>query len=364
MSIGLNWFKNTSDTDVLSVSTLDYVGPHVWLKLRRHFSTLAEVLRATESKLLAAGLTAQQARFIIERPTNVAAAERLMASKNIKMVMLGQPTYPKLLKEINDPPLWLFYRGDLSVLERKCLTVVGTRKPTAYGVSAIKQLLCPELLADVSILSGLAYGVDKTAHSLSLEHSGRTAAVLAGGLDQIYPSDHTRLAESIIDGGGVLISEYPPLSRPKPFRFPVRNRILAGLAPLTIIIEATLKSGTLTTAKAALDYNRDLMALPGDITRANAEGPNFLIAHGAAPLLSSAQLEEYFQIKAGNKKTQLVDKQLAGTLKLLSDHAQTLDQLTAASGRPIDELLVDLTQLELLGLISQDHFGQYHKTKK
>lgn len=363
MSTPSKWLSNVSVEDILSIAGAEYLTPHIWLELRAAFPSLGSVLTASKSKLLAAGLTEIQAKLIIDRPQSVTAQSRLLKSKNIQLVKLGDDHYPALLAEINDPPLWLFYRGSLDGLDQKTLTIVGSRKPSSYVLEAMAYAFDETLLRNVTILSGLAYGIDKRAHQLSLKAGGITLAVLAGGLDSIYPADHYQLAETIIEHGGGIISEYPPLSRPEAYRFPIRNRILAGLSPLTIVVEAAIKSGTLTTAKAALDYNRDLMAIPGEINRHGSEGNNFLLKHGAALLDSPADLHSYYDIKSKNSD-QLVDKQLQATLDLVAVSQQSIDQLLQASGKSVEIILSELTQLELLGLVRQSSPGQYVKTKQ
>lgn len=362
MSTPFEWLVDVSVEDIVSIAGVEYLVPHLWLKLQLGFPSLGAVLKASRSKLVAVGLTDIQAKLILGRQRSVDKEMSLLKAKNINFLKLGDPNYPKLLAEINDPPLWLFYRGDLASLHAKTITVVGTRKPSVYALDAMAYVFSEVLSHNVTFLSGLAYGVDKRAHQLALKHGGKTVAVLAGGLDSIYPSDHYQLAEAIIESGGAIISEYPPLSRPEAYRFPIRNRILAGLSPLTVVVEAAIKSGTLTTAKAALDYNRDLMAIPGEINRHGSEGNNFLLKHGAALLDSPADLLTYYNIK-GRESDQLVDKQLQATLDLVAVSPQSIDQLISASGKGVETVLSELTQLELLGLVRQDPPGQYVKTK-
>lgn len=362
MSSCSGWFSGKTTGDIISVGGLDYFESLAWLKMRRAFNSFKDALKASERQLQQAGLAPQLIQVFLNRPTNTVAAERLLVSKKIELLTIEDKNYPAILKEIPDPPLWLYARGELKTFNTKMLTVVGTRKPTAYALNVTDKLLSPNLLKKITIVSGLAYGIDKTAHQLSLKHGGRTIAVLAGGLDAIYPADHYHLADEIIAHSGLLLSEYPPLVRPKPYRFPVRNRVLAGLSPLTIVIEANLKSGTLTTAKSALDYNRDLMAVPGDITRQLAAGPNFLIKRGAGLLDNAEELNHYYGLSSKTKLTD-VDNHLAKLLDLLADEPMSVDRLVSATGQGIDTVLAELTQLELLGLAYQVETGIYTKKK-
>jgi DNA processing protein len=364
MSIGLRWFKNAAIPEILSVACVEEIGSISWQKLYRNFPSLPAIVRADEKELVAMGLTENQAKAFKRRPQNTEAMERLLLSKKIKIITIEDPLYPQLLREIDDPPLWLFARGSTETLKNqsKNLTIVGTRKPTAYAKSALDKILSDELVRNVCLVSGLAYGIDALTHQKSLVAHSATIAVLAGGLDSIYPVDHTRLAESIVDSGGMVISEYPPLSRPRPYRFPVRNRIIAGLSPLTVVVEAAIKSGTLTTAKSALDYNRDIFAVPGDILRSSAEGTNFLIKKGATLLDSPDQLFSYYNLKA-IKTIATIDKSTQNLLDLLSDNPLTIDQLVQISGKSVDKILGIMTELELNGSVYQNEIGGYTSKK-
>lgn len=361
MSTPPTWAADVSLEEIISLAGQEALVPHVWLKARTAFPSLGALLEAKKNDLAVLGLTPLQLSALQQRPRLASASLRQFNNRQIKVVLLGEPGYPPLLSQITDPPVWLFYRGELNVLRQPTLTVVGTRKPSAYALSAMKYVFPEELLRHITIASGLAYGIDKAAHEAALRAGGQTVAVLAGGLDQVYPADHGRLAEKIIAAGGALVSEYPPLSRPRPYRFPIRNRILAGLSRLTVVVEAAMKSGTLTTAKAAIDYNRDLMAVPGEINRRAAEGGNFLIKHGASPLTDPFDLLNYFQI---NQKKQLaiVDKQTSHLLDLVIS-PKTVDELVLATGQEVETILSGLTELELLGLVYQPQPSVYQQQK-
>lgn len=199
---------------------------------------------------------------------------------------ISDPKYPQLLREAPDPPKLLYYRGNLDLLELPMTSVVGTRKPTAYGIE-VTQIVINKLAPTQVVVSGLAYGIDALAHEQTLALGGKTIAVLGSGLDpaSIYPAENRELAEAIVAKGGLLLSEYPPGSPPLKFHFPARNRIIAGLAPQLLVIEAGEVSGTLITAQLALDYNRDVWAVPGPITSPLSRGTNMLLVAGARPLV-------------------------------------------------------------------------------
>ena len=358
MSTRNRWFFGSSVDDILAVSMVEPLGPISWQKLYTNFKSLKEVLAANTDLLMRAGLNANQADALKNRPKSIDAAKRLLASKKIEILTIDSPDYPALLQEINDPPLWLFCRGNQKVLENVCLTVVGTRKPSAYALLAAEKLLPEELINQLSLVSGLAYGVDKKVHQLALKYNAPTIAVLAGGLDSIYPADHHRLAEQIIEQGGLLITEYPPLSRPRPAKFPIRNRIIAGLSKVTIVLEAAIRSGSLTTAKAALDYNREVMAVPSEITRRGTDGTNFLIKQGATLLDDPLQLFELYGLKT-KKAVDNLDAPAHQLLHLLAKEALAVDQIAVLTNQPIPEILGILTELELLGQVYQPQPGFY-----
>lgn len=352
------WFLGATTEDIIAAAMIEPIGSISWQKLQVHFPSLTELLKSPTSRIVKAGVTEHQANSIVDRPTNVESAMRLMKSKNIKLLTIDGKEYPQLLREINDPPLWLFVRGDVKTFEHTCLTVVGTRKPTTYALAAIEKLLPIQLIEKLCLVSGLAYGIDKQVHMLALKHKTPTIAVLAGGLDSIYPADHHRLAEQIIDSGGLLVSEYPPLSRPYAARFPIRNRIIAGLSKVTVVIEAAIKSGSLTTAKAALDYNRDIFAVPSDVNRKNTGGTNFLIKQGATLLDEPSQLFEAYGIKSTVPSSH-IDSQAAGVLHLLAGDPLSADQLAQLTKKSIAEILGILTLLELGGQVFQPSAGMY-----
>ncbi|MDP3993156.1 MAG: DNA-processing protein DprA [bacterium] len=362
MSTVKRWFLSCTSEVILSVSMVEPLGPISWQKLYRNFTGLKEVLAAGSDLLIKAGLNANQAEALRDRPENVEAAKRLLASKKIEILTIDSPDFPVLLKEINDPPLWLFFRGDIKAMKKTCLTVVGTRKPSSYALLAAEKLLPEELVSQLCLVSGLAYGVDKKVHQLALKYNSPTIAVLAGGLDSIYPADHYRLAEQIIASGGLLITEYPPLSRPRPAKFPIRNRIIAGLSPVTIVLEAAIRSGSLTTAKAALDYNREVMAVPSEITRRHADGTNFLIKQGATLLDDPLQLYEIYGLKP-KRASDTLDEPAHKLLHLLTKEALEVDRIAVLTKQSIPEILGILTELELVGQIYQPKPGFYEAKK-
>ncbi|BDR60477.1 DNA-processing protein DprA [Lactobacillus xylocopicola] len=200
-----------------------------------------------------------------------------------KVVSFFDPEYPEKLRQIYQPPLILFARGELDLLQKKTITIVGARQPTVYSQLVLDRLVPNLLRADYVIASGLAKGVDGMAHQVTLHNGGKTIAVVGNGLNCSYPMVNYHVQEQIAQQG-LLLSEYLPDTPPRPFRFPERNRILAGLAEGVIVTEAKEKSGSLITANLALQENRDVYAVPGPITSALSVGPNQLIEAGASPV--------------------------------------------------------------------------------
>lgn len=359
MSTEKLWFFGAEINEILSFAAIEYLSPKLVHKLYNSFESFEQLCKASSSQLQNAGLTEYQISQVLNRPKDSKRSAELLGKHDIKLCLIDDPEYPYLLKQITDPPLWLFYKGDLSVLNSKIITIVGTRKPSQYAVDALKSLLSQHLIQNIVVASGLAYGIDKCAHQIAVDLGGKTIAVLAGGLDNIYPVGNQGLAKTILESGGLLLSEYPPLSKALAHRFPIRNRILAGLAPLTFVVEAKIRSGTLITARAALDYNRDVMALPGDINKPNAEGGNYLISCGATPVLSETTLTSYYNLKP-NKPEALVTSEIGKKiLECLKDQSTSVDILQQTLNSPIELVLSELTELEILGLVAQESNGDY-----
>jgi DNA processing protein len=203
------------------------------------------------------------------------------ADSRADVVTLDDPRYPHRLKEIYDPPLALYVRGSVELLSLPGIAVVGTRHPTPYGIGMAERLACDLSHQGLSILSGLARGVDSAAHRGVVNAKGRTVGVMGTGVDEIYPRENKRLAEQILALGGALISEFAIATPPTPQNFPIRNRIISGMSVGVLVVEAAEYSGTRITARCALEQCREVFAVPGNVTNKNAWGPNTLIKQGA-----------------------------------------------------------------------------------
>jgi len=192
----------------------------------------------------------------------------------IKVIFREDNEYPDFLKEIYDPPVILYVLGDCSVLNKKCLAIVGSRKGNSYGKSVLRTLVPPVVEAGIPVVSGMAYGIDSMAHNITLQEGGITIGVNAGGLLKLYPSKNKTLAGRILENGCV-VSEFPLDTVPRPFLFPIRNRIIAGLSNAILVVQAELRSGSLITARLGVEQNRDVLAVPGPITDRLSSGTNY-----------------------------------------------------------------------------------------
>jgi DNA processing protein len=259
------------------------MGPtRIWKAMNR-LGAAERVLEASLTELEGAGMPAQSAQFVFEGKAKAAAEDELkrVAEAGGSILTPEEEAYPERLREIYDPPSALWIRGDVSLLARPGIAVVGTRQPSPYG-AGMAELLSRDLAnRRMVILSGMARGVDTAAHKGAIEAGGKTVAVWGTGIDVIYPKENKKLAEQIVATGGTIVSEYPLGTFPAPQNFPIRNRILSGMSVGVLVIEAAEYSGTRITARCAMEQNRDVYAVPGNVTNKNAWGPNTLIKQGA-----------------------------------------------------------------------------------
>jgi DNA processing protein len=265
----------------------------------------------------------------------------------------GQPGYPPLLAELHDPPSRLHLRGGPpELLSRPCVAIVGARSCSAYGAQVAREVARSLAAAGLVVVSGLARGVDAEAHRGALAAGGLTIAVLGCGIDRDYPRAHAELARRIAENG-LVVSEYPPGVEPSPWRFPARNRIIAGLAQATVVIEARERSGALITADFALELGREVFATPGEITSALSAGTNDLLRQGATPLLSAEDVLTSLGIEATPQALPVgLSPPALAVLERLSDGARTLDELVRATEIDPAGIAAVLTELELRGLVA------------
>ncbi len=281
---------------------------------------------------------------------------------NFEIRTLRDSEYPPLLREIPQPPLRLYVRGNLPAIDTKCLAVVGSRNYTNYGKQVVEYLIRGLRGYNIAIVSGLALGIDALAHESALENNLYTLAVPGSGIDDnvLYPRTNRGLASRILDAGGGLLSEFEPEFKATTWSFPARNRIMAGLSHATLVIEAGEKSGTLITARLTADYNRELLVVPGNIFSESSKGGHQFLKLGATPvttpddILTALNIEK---IESGHEQT-LFDTNLTEhekqVLTLLKEPTER-DTLIRTLGLPVSETAVLLMQLELGGHIREDN---------
>jgi len=273
-----------------------------------------------------------------------------LRADGVQWVARSAPEFPPLLHAIHDPPPGLFVRGsaDVELLRSATVAVVGARSCSPYGAQVARMLGRELGRAGLVIVSGLARGVDGEAHRGALESGGLTVGVLGCGIDRDYPAAHRELAARI-RATGLTVSEYAPGVEPAPWRFPARNRIIAGLSAATVVVEARDRSGALITADLALEEGRDVFAVPGEVTSALSAGTNDLLKLGAAPLTGSADVLEVFGLTGAEAETVELGGWAESVLARLRDGPATPDELARATGLDAGALASALTELELAG---------------
>jgi DNA processing protein len=270
-------------TEWLALALTPGLGPTKARKLVEHFGSAEAVARASLTELEGTGIQAVSAQSLATGKSAELAREEIAraAAAGATVISLEDPSYPPRLKEIYDPPLVLYVRGNVDVLTQPGIAVIGTRHPAPYGSGMAERLACDLASQGLVIISGMARGVDTASHRGAIAAKGKTLAVFGTGVDVIYPKENSRLAEQILALGGALISEFSLGTFPAPQNFPIRNRILSGMSVGVLVVEAAEYSGTRITARCALEQNRDVFAVPGNVTNKNSWGPNTLIKQGA-----------------------------------------------------------------------------------
>jgi DNA processing protein len=339
-------------------------------RLWEHFGDLEAAWRAPESALVQAGLDGRvAAAAVAERGSlNPLAEQERLAAARVELITIDDPTYPALLRRGDGAPAFLHVRGELVPEDEISIAVVGSRAVTPYGRQVTQQFTTDLARQGLTIISGLARGVDAVAHRAAIDAGGRTIAVLGCGVDVVYPPEHRALAAEIATHGAV-VSEFPLGAKPDAPNFPMRNRIIAGMSLGTLVIEAGKSSGALITASNALEWNREVFAIPGSIYSPRCEGTNRLISKGEAKLVSNVNdiLEEL--------KVSLVPQQLAMDSLLAHDQTERrlldrlgqepvhVDALTRLTDLPVSVVTSTLTMLELRGLVRQVSAMQFVRAR-
>jgi DNA processing protein len=364
--------------DWIALNMTPGVGPRAAARLLERFGSAEAVFAALRAELERLRLRPEAVESIVLRDRHAEAERELerVRALGADVLILDDGTYPALLREIADPPLTLYVRGEwMACLDAPCVAIVGSRRCSTYGQN-VASLLARDLASrGVTIISGLARGIDAAAHRGALEGGGRTVGVLGTGVDEVYPRDHKKLAEEILERGGALVSQFPLETPPIPENFPYRNRIISGLSLGVVLVEAAENSGSLITARLAMEQNREVYAVPGNITSRNSFGTNYLIKGAGAKLVQqwqdvAAELPPDIAARllppetSKKKKAGTVQAQAAlpadlseaerAVMKLLSvDEAVHIDALVGASDLSISALTGILLGLEMRELIRQ-----------
>lgn len=329
-------------------------------QLKDYFGNLELAWKATEGDFRQAGLDSKTTEAFLSLKPKINPDSEIEKLEHYKILALNSedPRYPQRLREIYDYPPILYLRGNPLTQDEPCLSVVGTRRPSNYGRQVAEEIVRDLAQCKVTIISGLARGIDSIAHRSTLDVQGKTVAVLASGLDSIYPPENTKLARAIMEQG-TLVSEYPLGIRPKPEYFPMRNRIMSGLSLGVLVIEAGQKSGALITALQALEQDREVFAIPGSILSTVSKGTNKLIQQGAKLVCNFNDILEELNL-ATITPQQLDIKEFTASnesenkiLKQLGAEPVHIDEICRQSGLSMAEVGSTLAMLELKGVTRQ-----------
>jgi DNA processing protein len=324
-----------------------------------YFGNAERAWNASPFDLVAAGLSPKLAERVIQVRNSVNLDEVIaQAEKNkIRILTWDDAEYPAHLKEIDQPPPVLYLRGDVTAEDGWSVAIVGTRAVTPYGRQVTEELATILAHNGVTIVSGLARGVDAVAHSAAIKAGGRTLAVLGSGVDKIYPPEHRQMAEKIISQGAV-ISDYAPGTPPESANFPPRNRIISGLSMAVVVVEAGDTSGALITAEFAVEQGRDVFAVPGPVYAPQSKGTNRLISNGAKALLQPTDVLEALDLTRNVERREIrravpSDATEAALLDLLGAEPKHVDDIRAQLELPIEKISSALTMMELKGMVRQ-----------
>jgi len=368
----------TSETSMqwLALALTPGLGPTKARRVIEFFGSVQALFRASLTELEAAGLRAVSAQSLGTGQSMELAQDELgkVAAADARIISLDDPGYPAQLKQIYDPPLVVYLRGTEAAISQPGIALVGTRHPTPYGSGMAERLACDLAARGVVIFSGMARGIDTAGHRGAIAAKGKTVAVWGTGVDVVYPKENTRLVEQILALGGAVISEFPMGTFPAPQNFPIRNRIISGIALGVLVVEAAEYSGTRITARCALEQNRDVFAVPGNVTNKGSWTPNTLIKQGAKLVATWEDIWEELptevrltlQPEAGNESQAGQTASLFGEVELSPHEKKIFALLKADESTHIDEIVerlepalssseifAALFELELAGKVKQ-----------
>jgi DNA processing protein len=341
----------------LALAMTPALGPGRARRLAEKLGGVEEVFRASLTELEGAGLHAESAQSLALGRSIELAEEELLRATNVgaQIVCFEDDVYPARLRNIYDPPVTLYIRGDTAALAAPGIAVVGTRHPTPYGIGMAQRLSCDLAARGLAIISGMARGVDTCAHKGALEGRGRTVAVWGTGIDVPYPRENKKLADSIVDAGGAIVSEFAVGTFAAPQNFPIRNRIISGMSIGVLVVEAGEYSGTRITARNALEQGRDLYAVPGNVTNKQSWGPNTLIKQGAKLVATWEDIWEEMprDLRAELAATQPVREENGQSATLFADaHLSPNERKVFSLIKPDESIQIDMLIERLEGKVS------------
>src|SRR5437588_3754847 len=350
--------------DWIALNMTPGVGPRVTARLLEHFGSAEAIFDAPRRELALLRLTPETIESIAKRELHSRAEAEIEKVRKLggDLLVLDDGVYPALLRETYDPPVTLYMKGAWAeCLERPCIAIVGSRRCSTYGQNAALMLSRELAQRGVTIVSGMARGIDAAAHRGALEAGGRTVGVMGTGLDQIYPRDHKKLAEEILEKKGALLTQFPLGTPPVSENFPYRNRVISGLSLGVVVVEAAENSGSLITARLAMEQNREVFAVPGNITSRNSFGTNYLIKGAGAKLVQQWQdvaaelpAEIAAQLLPPPSRKSKKKGELGDQLQLapydVTDHERTVFKLLSADNPAHIDVLVDQSRLTISDL--------------
>ncbi|MFP4321639.1 MAG: DNA-processing protein DprA [Anaerolineales bacterium] len=352
----------------LAFTQVKGLGPVRLRHVRAQFDTIQAAWEADDATLAHIGIPASvlQHRRLLQRQLAPAQLLEAVHGLGAHVITLDDAAYPPLLKELPDAPVVLYVKGELTPEDGQAVALVGTRKASSYG-KLVAQNLAAELATQrLTVVSGLAHGIDAVAHRAALDAGGRTLAVLGTGIDTVYPSEHRHLAADIIRQGA-LVTEFAPGTRPERGNFPIRNRIISGLCLGTVVVEAPARSGSLQTANLAAEQGREVFAVPGNINHPNSEGANRLIQDGARLVLTADDILSEIDIARRHTQARQTIRHVepdsaleAQIMAFLAAEARHVDEICRACEHSVQAVNVALTMMEIKGLVYQTAPMTYH----
>jgi DNA processing protein len=335
------------------------IGPIRFKTLLAHCGDAERAWHASATELQAAGLDRRSLQNFLKTRAGVSLEKEMekIARAGVRLLTWDDPAYPPHLCHIYDPPFLLYVKGELLEADEWAVAMVGTRRASVYGKEVTKQLAGDLARNQVTVVSGLASGIDTEAHRAALEAGGRTIAVLGNGIDIIYPQQNAALSKRVVEAGA-LISEFPLGTRPEGRNFPRRNRIISGMALGTVVTEAGPKSGALITAGYALEQGRDIFAVPGNILARQSQGTNELIRDGATPVLSVEDILQGLNLSMISQHQEVraivpENETESALLTYLSANPAHIDEIVRQSGLPTALVSSTLSMMELKGMVRQ-----------